>query len=431
MKPNPHDALLSQAVRCAIYTRKSSTEGLEQAFSSLDAQREAALAYIASQQPAGWLALPHRYDDGGCTGSNLDRPALQQLLEDIRAGRMDCVLVYKVDRLSRSLLDFARLMEVFATHHVAFVSVTQQFNTATSLGRLVLHLLLSFAQFERELIAERTRDKLAAARRKGQWVGGRPLLGFDVDPHGGKLVVNPEEAARVRAIFALYLQYQALRPLVRELARRGWHSKRWRTRQGHERGGQPFTPNSLRRLLRNVTYRGQIRYQEEVHAGEHAALVDEPTWQHVQTLLHEHRPSQGGRRAPGALLQGLLRCASCGCAMTSSQSTKGSRCYRYYLCRQAHQQGWHTCPAPAVPAGPLEALVLAQLGDAAGGSAAGAVDAADGSAWPLAEQARALQRRVEQIDYDGVRGLVSIRLRASGRVVGAEAAARPYPEQTA
>jgi site-specific DNA recombinase len=180
---SPHAPSLP-AVRCAIYTRKSSTEGLEQEFSALDAQREAALAYIYSQQQAGWQALAQHYDDGGCTGSTLNRPALQQLLEDIRAGTIECVLMYKVDRLSRSLLDFARLMEVFAQHQVAFVSVTQQFNTATSMGRLVLHLLLSFAQFERELIAERTRDKLAAARRKGKWAGGMPLLGYEVDPPG-------------------------------------------------------------------------------------------------------------------------------------------------------------------------------------------------------------------------------------------------------
>jgi site-specific DNA recombinase len=212
-------------VRCAIYTRKSTDERLSQEFTSLDAQREAALAYIHSQQPAGWRALPERYDDGGFTGGNLDRPALKRLLADIQAGKLDCLVVQKVDRLSRSLLDFARLMEILDQHQVAFVSVSQKFDTASSMGRLVLHILLSFAQFERELIAERTRDKIAAARRKGKWAGGMPLLGYDVDPRGSKLTVNEPEAEQVRAIFALYRQHQALLPVVHELARRGWCQK--------------------------------------------------------------------------------------------------------------------------------------------------------------------------------------------------------------
>src|SRR6202142_2100722 len=215
----------TQKVRCAIYTRKSTEEGLEQAFNSLDAQRESADAYIASQQQEGWTCLPERYDDGGFTGGNMERPALQRLLADIQAGRIDCVVIYKVDRLSRSLLDFARLMETFEQHQVSFVSVTQLFNTATSMGRLVLNVLLSFAQFEREIIAERTRDKIAATRRKGKWAGGRPLLGFDVDPRGGRLLVNADEAERVRAIFALYLEHEALLPVVQELERRGWANK--------------------------------------------------------------------------------------------------------------------------------------------------------------------------------------------------------------
>jgi site-specific DNA recombinase len=291
-----------------------------------------------------------------------------------------------------------------------------------------LHLLLSFAQFERELIAERTRDKLAAARRKGKWTGGLPLLGYDVDPQRCKLRVNAEEAARVRAIFTLFLEYQALRPLLRELDRRGWRTKAWRTRLGHARGGQPFTLRTLRRLLRNVLYRGQIRYHDEVHAGEHPALVEENTWQQVQTLLREHRPRQGGQLTASVLLQGLLRCACCGCPMTGSQTTKGSRRYRYYVCRQARQQGWHTCPAPAVPAGPLEAFVWAQLRDAAVG-AAGEVFPGDGPALEPSEQARALQRWVKHIDYDGVRGLVAIRLRAAARAVPVEQPAESPREQ--
>ena len=244
--------------RCAVYTRKSTEEGLEQEFNSLDAQRESGEAYIKSQVNEGWECLPDRYDDGGYSGGNMERPALKRLLADIDAGKVDSVVVYKVDRLSRSLLDFAKMVETFDRHHVSFVSVTQLINTSTSMGRLMLNVLLSFAQFEREIISERTRDKIAAARRRGKWSGGMPLLGYDVDPRGSKLAVNEEEAARVRAIFQLYLELQSLIPVVVELERRGWTNKRWTTRKGRERGGKPFTKTSLHRLLTNVVYVGKI-----------------------------------------------------------------------------------------------------------------------------------------------------------------------------
>jgi site-specific DNA recombinase len=262
-----------RVVRCAVYTRKSTEEGLEQEFNSLDAQRESAEAYIKSQKQVGWVCLPEHYDDGGFTGGNLDRPALKRLLADVDNGRIDCLVVYKVDRLSRSLLDFAKIMETFEKRHVAFVSVTQQFNTATSMGRLVLNVLLSFAQFEREIISERTRDKIAAARRKGKWVGGKPLLGYDVDPRGCKLVINEEEAVRVRSIFELYLKHQGLIPVVQELERRGWLTKRWQTRKGHFRGGQRFTKTNLHHLLTNPVYLGKVKYKKEVHPGEHQAII--------------------------------------------------------------------------------------------------------------------------------------------------------------
>ena len=252
-------------VRCAVYTRKSTEEGLEQEFNSLDAQREAGEAFVASQRQEGWTCLPERYDDGGFTGGNMERPALQRLLADIEAGKIDCVVVYKVDRLSRSLLDFAQMMQTFDKHRVSFVSVTQQFNTATSMGRLVLNVLLSFAQFEREIISERTRDKIAMTRRRGKWAGGHPILGYDVDPRGFRLVVNADEAAQVRTIFNLYLEHESLLPVVQDLERRGWVNKRWTTRKGRERGGQPFERTSLYRLLTNVAYIGKVRYKDEVH----------------------------------------------------------------------------------------------------------------------------------------------------------------------
>ena len=237
-KENGGSLRAGAGIRCAIYTRKSTDEGLDQAFNTLDAQREAAESFINSQRQEGWVALPQKYDDGGYTGANMDRPALKRLLADVKSGTVNCVVVYKVDRLSRSLLDFARIMEILDKHGATFVSVTQQFNTTSSMGRLTLNILLSFAQFEREMISERTRDKMGAARRKGKWVGGNPVLGYDVAPKGGSLLVNQEEAQRVREIFALYLELGSLIPVVEELDRRGWRMKAWTTREGRQAGRQ-------------------------------------------------------------------------------------------------------------------------------------------------------------------------------------------------
>jgi site-specific DNA recombinase len=282
---------------------------------------------------------------------------------------------------------------------------------------------LSFAQFERDIISERTRDKIAAARRKGKWAGGMPLLGYDVQPRGSKLVVNKAEAQRVRAIFALYLQHQYLMPVVDQLKQRGWGNKRWRTRKGALRGGKPFTRNSLRQLLTNVTYVGQIRYRQEVHPGEHQAIVDASVWQQVQALLRLKRPRQGARLGDGALLQGRLRCG-CGCPMVSSQTTKGGRRYRYYLCGQAQKRGWKTCPAPSVPAGEIERLVseqILQLSVASGAETC----ARWWQALPALAQVRLVQRLVERIDYDGVQGTVAIRFAAdAAQVVAGQQALR-------
>jgi site-specific DNA recombinase len=252
-------------VRCAIYTRKSTTEGLDQAFNSLDAQREACEAYIASQKVLGWEVIPTRYDDGGFTGGNIERPAIQKLLDDVNRGGVDCVVVYKVDRLSRSLLDFARIIKLFEDCQVHFVSVTQHFNTADSMGRLTLNVLLSFAQFEREIIAERTRDKIAAARRRGQWSGGRPILGYDLVPGGHRLTVNGVEAEQVRAIFRMYLGKESVLSAAQELNARGWTTKRWTAANGHVIGGRPFDRANLHHLLTNVAYVGRVRYRDETH----------------------------------------------------------------------------------------------------------------------------------------------------------------------
>ena len=349
------------AIRCAIYTRKSTEEGLEQEYNTLDAQRDAGESYVQSQRHEGWLCLESRYDDGGYTGANMDRPALRRLLADIEAGKVDCVVVYKVDRLSRSLLDFARIMETFDRRNVAFVSVTQAFNTASSMGRLVLNVLLSFAQFEREMISERTRDKIAAARRRGKWSGGMPVLGYVVDQT--KLVVTPEEAERVREIFSLYLERKSLLEVVKEINKRDWRTKNWITKKGTERGGRPFDKNSLYSLLTNVVYVGKVRYKDEVHDGEHKAIVETETFSRVQTLLRRNGKSGGRatRNKYNALLRGLIRCEACGCGMGHTYSSKRNRQYRYYVCRQAQQRGWQACPSPSIPAGEIERFVIDQI----------------------------------------------------------------------
>jgi DNA invertase Pin-like site-specific DNA recombinase len=278
-------------MRCGIYTRKSTEEGLSQEFNSLDAQREAAEAYILSQRQAGWIALPEHYDDPGYTGAKLERPALRRLLADIEARKVDAVLVYKVDRLSRSLLDFARVMGAFEKRGIHFISVTQPFNTTASLGRLTLNILLSFAEFEREIIAERTRDKMSAARRKGKWVGGRPVLGYDIAAGGRKLVVNEEEAQQVRATFALYIEHRSLRAVVDHIQRRRWTTKQWTTKAGRLHVGRAFTQPDVVVLLTNQIYAGKVYYQGQTYPGEHAAIIEERVWQRVQRILQENKHS--------------------------------------------------------------------------------------------------------------------------------------------
>jgi site-specific DNA recombinase len=352
-------------LRCAIYTRKSTEEGLEQAFNSLDAQREAGEACVASQKAEGWVCLPDRYDDGGFTGGNMERPALTRLIADIEAGRINCVVVYKVDRLSRSLLDFSKIMERFERHGVSFVSVTQQFNTSTSMGRLMLNVLLSFAQFEREIISERTRDKIAAARRKGKWSGGPPVLGYDIlrEPSGSRLIVNAEEAERVRFIFKLYLDCNSLMATLRRLDELGWVNKVWSTKKGTQRGGKPFDKSTLFNLLTNVVYLGKVKYRDELYDGEHEAIVDEDLFRRVQALLRRNRNSGGRyvRNKYGALLKGLVRCTACGCAMSHHFTTNGNKRYRYYVCVNAQKRGWDQCPAPSLPAAELEQFVVDQI----------------------------------------------------------------------
>jgi site-specific DNA recombinase len=356
---------IAPAIRCAVYTRKSNEDGLDQEFNSLDAQREAGEAYVASQKSEGWECLPERYDDGGFSGGNLERPALKRLLADIEAGKVDCIVVYKVDRLSRSLLDFARIMEVLDQRKVAFVSVTQQFNTSTPMGRLVLNVLLSFAQFEREIIGERIRDKIAAQRRKGKWAGGYPILGYDVDRSAvsPKLVVNAYEAHRVREIFSLYLSLGALMPVVDELAKRGWTNKEWTTKRGGRKGGRAFDKGSLYALLTNPLYVGKIKHKTDLFDGEHEAIVSPEVFEKVGATLRRNGRTGGAavRNRYGAILKGLLVCKSCDRTMVHSFTGRASKMYRYYTCTQAIKRGRKSCPTKSLPAAEIERVVVDQI----------------------------------------------------------------------
>ena len=293
MGPNSQDSKARSAesvVRCAIYARKSTEEGLSQPCNSLDMQRESAEAYISSQRHMGWTALERRYDDGGYTGANLERPALRALMEDIELGQVDCVLVYKVDRLSRSLLDFARLMGIFEERGVHLVSVTQQMNTRDSLGRLTLNILLSFAQFERELIGERTRDKMRLARRRGKWLGGNPVLGYDVDPQGCGLKINAEEAQRVRFVYEQIAAGKSGEKVLDGLTQLGSATKTWISKSGRLHPGRAFRQSDLIRLIKNVTYMGKLRDGEQILPGEHTAIVDSELWERANAAMDQLRP---------------------------------------------------------------------------------------------------------------------------------------------
>jgi site-specific DNA recombinase len=397
----------SSRLRCAIYTRKSTEEGLEQEFNSLDAQREAAEAFIQSQRQEGWIALPEWYDDGGFTGANMDRPALTRLLQAVEAGEVDCVVVYKVDRLSRSLLDFTRLLSTFEKHKVSFVAVTQQFNTSTSLGRLTLNILLSFAQFERELVGERTRDKMSAARRKGKWVGGCPVLGYDVDPGGGRLVVNEGEAERVRAIFALFEEHRSALRTLAEIERRGWRLKSWTLKSGQFRAGGPFALNSLRRLLTNILYTGAIRHKGQPYPGEHTAILAPGTWERVQSLMIEPAVLARGRARNKhlALLSGLLFCESCATRMVYSYAGKKDRRYPYYVCLNAQRKGWAVCLGKSLSARRIEESVLGRIREAQHGM----LSPSEWDQMDRTGQVEAIRSIVERIGYDGTTRLISIR----------------------
>ena len=345
-------------VRCAIYTRKSTDEGLNQDFNSLDAQRDAGEAYIRSQAGEGWTLVPEQYDDGGYTGANMDRPALRRLLADIQAKKVDCVVVYKVDRLSRSIRDFGKIMEILEKHGATFVSVTQQFNTTTSLGRLTLNILLSFAQFEREIISERTRDKQILARKRGKWTGGHLPLGYDLED--GCLVMNEAEAARVRQIFEWYLEGHSVHGIVAKCADLGWRNKEWATKEGKTFGGHPLRKCHIYTMLANPLYAARIRAGDELVAANHPRIVDAKTFDLVQQKLKENTRNPGGAHGPRleALLRGLLYCAACGSPMSPSYSSSKTRRYRYYVCLRTMQRNGDGCATRAVSAPLVEEAVI-------------------------------------------------------------------------
>jgi site-specific DNA recombinase len=349
--------------RAAIYTRKSTSAGLEQDFNSLDAQREACEGYIRSQAHHGWTLIDRRYDDGGFSGANIERPAFQQLLADVDAGNVDVIVVYKVDRLSRSLLDFAKLMDRFNQVGVTFVSVTQNFSTADAIGRLTLNMLMSFAEFEREMIAERTRDKIAAARRKGKWTGGQVPLGYDVVDK--KLVPNELEAVLVSDIFDLYIERRSALAVANELNEQKRYTKRRRTNDGKAKKSHPWNKTDVLRVLKNPVYAGMISYKDEVHEAEHDSIIERERWQQAQEILNGKTKSRRGHpRNHGYLLRGLLYCELCNARYTTASTRKNGKEYRYYRCSTKDKRGNTGCTARQIPAGAIEAFVIDRIREA-------------------------------------------------------------------
>lgn len=349
--------------RCAIYTRKSTEKGLEQEFNSLHAQREACEAYVASQRHEGWIALAEHYDDPGFSGGNIERPGLQKLMRDVERGKVDCVVFYKLDRLSRSLMDFARLAEFFERHNVTFVSITQQFSSTTAMGRLTLNILLSFAEFERAIIAERVRDKIAAAKKRGKYLGGTPTFGYDVDYQKKRLVTNPMEVKVVRRIFKRFTETGSCLGIAKELNAEGITTKSWTTKRGSFHQGGPWNTSHVYRALKNRAYLGETVHNGESYPGEHEAIVPKPLWDKVQHIFESgtSRKRNQETHEVKSLLRGIIRCGHCDRSMVCAYTTKKSKVYRYYTCMGAKKNGHASCPVRSVPAGEIEAAVISQL----------------------------------------------------------------------
>ena len=354
--------VLKRRMRCAVYTRKSSEEGLDQEYNSIDAQRDAGHAYVASQRAEGWIPVADDYDDAAFSGGNMERPGLKRLMTDIEAGKIDVIVIYKIDRLTRSLADFSKMVEVFERQGVSFVSVTQQFNTTTSMGRLMLNVLLSFAQFEREVTGERIRDKIAASKRKGMWMGGVPPLGYDVENR--RLVPNPQEAKLIRHIFTRFAELGSSTKLVKELKLDGVTSKAWTTQDGKVREGKPIDKGLVYKLLGNRTYLGELRHKEQWYQAEHLPILDREVWDSVHAILATNGRSRANatRATTPFLLKGIVF-GHDGRALTPWHSTKkttGKR-YRYYLPMRDIKEHAGASGLPRMPAAELESAVLDQL----------------------------------------------------------------------
>ena len=348
--------------RCAIYTRKSHEDGLEQEYNSLDAQREAGENYIASQKIKGWEVLPEKYDDGGFSGGTMERPALRRLLADVEAGLIDIIVVYKIDRLSRSLLDFMKLAEMLEERNVSFVSVTQDINTSTSAGRMMLNVLMTFAQYEREVIAERIRDKVAGAKRRGKYCGGYPVLGYNADPDIKKLIVNEKEAKLVRLAFNLYCQLASAKKVAHALNKKGFQTKRWKTRKGPVHESREFTSDTIYRLLNNTIYIGKVSHKGNLYEGEHEAIVDLKLWGRAKKVTEATRNAIGFNKCKTEYpFKGLLKCGYCGGGLGVTYSEKNGRRYIYYFCVKDDKKAVSECPIVRVPAGEVDRVILQQL----------------------------------------------------------------------
>jgi site-specific DNA recombinase len=355
----------NKTIFCGIYTRKSHNEGLQLEFNSLDAQRESAENYIASQRMNGWVALPQKYDDGGFTGGNMERPALKQLLSDVKEGKVNCVVVYKIDRLSRSLVDFMKLIELFNQYNVSFVSVTQHFSTTDSAGRMMLNILMTFSQYEREIIGDRIRDSIAGAKRRGKFCGGSPSFGYDADFEAKKLVVNKKEAETVNFVFKRYLQLGSAKKIAQELNEKGCRTKIWTSRKNQTRGGQKWNGKHIYRMLRNPIYKGIVEHKGNVFPGEHEGIIKPELWDNIQSVISENARRKSGNAGIkiNAPLQGVLRCGHCGGPMSLSYSQKSrKKRYGYYLCMDDHRRAESVCPVRRVPAGDIEKTVIDHLG---------------------------------------------------------------------
>lgn len=349
--------------RCAVYCRVSTDERLDQSFNSIDAQREAGLAFIASQAHEGWTPLPETYEDPGYSGGNMERPALKRLMADIEAGKIDVVVIYKIDRLSRSLVDFARMVDVFDRCRVSFSAVTQQINSATSMGRLMLNVLLSFAQFEREVTAERIRDKIAASKRKGIWMGGVLPLGYDVDNR--KLVINKAEAKVVRHMFERFVALRSVCQLSRELDHDGYRTKARKAPDGTRRPGAKMDKRYLSKALRNPIYIGELRHKGATHPGEHEPIIDRKLWDAAQAIHAEDSTARGGetrmRQTAGVLLRGLVYGPDDDRYQVSFSQKKNGKRYWYYLAKSDARYGYRTSKLGTIPAQQLDAIVTHQL----------------------------------------------------------------------